>query len=343
MKKVLFLWLFMNLISPGIAQSCPPEWIQYTGRGYFYDIQSDHNHRGLPETEFKNYLLDIARTNLARQIQTHVTEHASLNKQSIEGHTSVGYASNSQFSTQVNLKLVETNTLYNPSTQEGYAIAYLDKLSGISYYKYELNLCFEKIENSLSIANNYIQSGFKGKAREELEKLNPQFSQAEEALSWLGILGLSAEHATPLLNRTGELKQQVKSRLAELQHSTVICLSCQATLSEKPYPSLQKELKGVLAQEGCSFTTDPTKADWVISITASTREYNSDQAGESSLFFVYADASISIDKQLTTQRIYEDELSTKGGHSLGFTEAGRKAYKNMCNQLSKKILEIIKQ
>ncbi len=343
MKKVLFLWLFMNLIFAGIAQSYPPEWVQYTGSGYFYDIQSDYNHRGLSETEFKNWLLDIARSNLARQIQTQVTEQASLNKQAIDGHTTVSYASNSQFSTQVNLKLVETKISYNPSTQEGYAIAYLNKVSGLSYYKYEINHHFETIENGLSIAHNYIQSGFKGKAKEELEKLNPQFFQADEALSWLGVLGLSTEQSTPLLNRINRLRQQVKSLLAELQHSTIIYLSCQATLFEKPYPSLQNELKGILAQEGCSFTTDPQKADWVICITASTREYNSDQSGKNSFYFAYTDASITIDKKLTSQRIYENELSAKGGHSLSFTEAARNAYKNLCNRLGEAILEIIKQ
>ncbi len=339
MRKTLLVGTLIALPFLGMAQSHPQEWEAYTSNGYFYNIQSDHNNKGLSETQFKSQLLDIARTNLARQIQIQVTEQALLNKQSIKGRTSIDYTSTSQFKTNVNLKLVEAKTYYNPLTQEGHAIAYINKGNGITYYRYEINQNIEEIKSHLSIADNYVQTGFKKKAKEELECLNTQFNQIDEAITWLGILGLTSEQSVPLLNHVNQLKQQVTGKVAELQHSIVICISCNATVFEKPYPSLQNELKGILAQEGCSFTTNPQKADWVIKIKASTREYNN----KDSFYFAYADASISITKQLTSQCIYEDEISKKGGHTLGFTEAARKAYKSLSNPLGKAILEIIKQ
>ncbi len=339
MRKFLLLGMFVAFPFLGVAQSHPQEWKLYTCNGYFYDIQSDCNDKGLSETQFKSRLLDVARANLARQVQTQVTEQALLNKQSVEGRTNIGYTSTSQFKTNVNLKLVETKTHYNVSTQEGYAIAYINKEKGITYYRYEINRNIEEIENRLSIAENYVQTGFKGKAKDELESLNNKFNQIDEAITWLGILGLTQEQSAPLLSSVNQLKQRLTSKMAELQHSIVVCLSCDATFLGEPYPSLQKELKGILAQEGCSFTTNPQKADWVIQIKASTREYNN----EGSFYFAYADASVFIDKRITSQRIYENEFSAKGGHPIGFAEAARKAYKCLSNPLGEAILEIIKQ
>lgn len=103
------LWVFLS----ANAQQYPPEWTKYTLGGYMYDIQSDSNDKNLPETDFKDYLLNIARTNLAKQVQVRVQDAANLDKQSVNGRTTITYSASTNFSTNVNLKLVETKTAYD--------------------------------------------------------------------------------------------------------------------------------------------------------------------------------------------------------------------------------------
>lgn len=338
-------WLFfcLLLISFGVkAQQYPPEWGKYTYGGYMYDIQSDSNDRNLSETDFKDYLLNIARTNLAKQIQICVQDVAELNKLSVNGRTAITYSSSTSFSTDVNLKLVETMTTYSPISKMGYAIAYIDRDAARNYYKNELTLVYNKISNSISLAENFINAGFKSKAQTELESSLKQFALVDEPLFWMNIFGASQSELTEWQERFNMAEQRVKQMLADLKHGTVICLSCNADIFGRPYPALQNELKGILAADGCSFTDNPADADWVITVVCNAREHTNVNIGNSGSCFSYVDARIVIDKVVTSQRIYEDEISVKGGHTFGYDEAAKAGYKEIKQQLGKIIKENIK-
>lgn len=321
------------------AQECPPEWVKYTYGGYFYDIQSDNNNRNLSETDFKNYLLNIARVNLAKQIKVSVQDVAQLNKVSVDGRTAISYVSNTAFSTDVDMKLVETKTLYNSASREGYAIAYIDRDAARDYYKNELTLIHNKINNSVVLADNFVSAGFKSKAQTELETSLKHFASVDEPLFWMNIFGASQSELSEWQQRFNAAEREIKRKLADLKHATVIYLSCKANIFGKPYPTLQNELKGILAADGCSFTNNPANADWAITITCAAREYSNVKVGNTSSYFSYVNAQIAIDKVLTSQRIYEDEISVKGGHIFGYPEAAKAG----CKELKQQIGEIIKE
>lgn len=333
MKRIGVILLFLAAFLGVSAQECPPEWVKYTYGGYFYDIQCYNNNRNLSETDFKNYLLNIARTNLAKQIQVQVHDVAALDKSSINGRTTVTYSSSTSFSTDVNLKLVETKTLYNPASRSGYAIAYIDRDAARSYYKNELVLVYNKICNSAALADNYVSAGFKSKAQNELEASLQHFGAVDESLFWMNIFGESQQVLSDWQQRFNAAEQDVKRKLADLRHGTVIYLSCSADIFGKPYPTLQNELKGELAADGCSFTDTPENADWAITITCTSREYSNVKVGNSSSYFSYVDAQIVIDKVTTSQRICEDEVSAKGGHTFGYAEAAKAGYKDIKQQI----------
>ncbi len=343
MKRVWFLICLLWISFGTKAQQYPPEWVKYTYGGYIYDIQSDINNRNLSETDFKNYLLNIARTNLAKQIEVRVQDAAELSKLSVNGRTAIAYSSNTVFSTDVNLKLVETRTSYNPVSKTGYAIAYIDRNAARDYYKKDLTLIYNRINNSIVLAENFIASGFKSKARSELDSSVKQFGHVDEPLFWMNIFGSSQSDLSEWLDRFNNAEQTVKRMLADLQHGTVICLSCNAEILGKPYPALQNELKGILAADGCSFTDSPTEADWVITVTCKAKEYSNVKVGSSNTYFSYVNAQIVIDKVITSQRIYEDEISVKGGHTFGYEEAAKAGYKEIKQQIGKIIKEKIVQ
>ena len=341
MKRIGAILLLLTAFLHVDAQECPPEWVRYTYGGYIYDIQSDNNNRNLSETDFKNYLLNIARTNLAKQIKVSVQDVAQLNKVSVDGRTTIGYTSSTRFSTDVDMKLVETKTLYNSATREGYAIAYIDRDAARSYYRNELMLVYNKINNSVALADNFVEAGFKSKAQGELEKSLSQFGNVDEPLLWMNIFGTPQNELGDWQERFSVLEQNIKRKLAEFKHGTSICLKCTADVFGKPYPSLQNELKGMLAADGCNFVDNPSDADWVITVTCSSKEYTNIRVGNSSSYFSYVNAEIAIDKMATSQRIYEDEIMVKGGHTFGYPEAAKAGYKDIKQQLGKIIKENI--
>lgn len=200
-------------------------------------------------------------------------------------------------------------------------------------------LICNKMENSIVLAENFIEAGFKSKAKSGLEASLLQFALTDEPLFWMNIFGTSQQDITEWTERISTNEQTVKRLLAELKHATTIYLSCTTDVFGKPYPTLQNELKGILSADGCNFTANPADADWSITITCSAREYSVVNMGNSKSYFSYVDAHVVIDKVTTSQRIYEDGVSVKGGHTFGYSEAAKAGYK----EISQKIGKIIKE
>ena len=109
------------------------------------------------------------------------------------------------------------------------------------------------------------------------------------------------------------------------------------------YNALKGEIQGALSPMGCTFVRSGSEADWVITIAATAREYNKSDFGGVSSYFAYVDAKISIEKGATGQRIYEDAISEKGGHTHNYEQAARQAYKDISPKISKIIKEQIQQ
>ena len=341
MNRIIAL-AFLLLVGLSVkAQSYPLEWSRYANEGYFFDIESGSNDEQTDETKFRNDLLDLARANLSKQIQVKVEEVSQLDKTAINGVTDIHYSSSRRFTTDLNLKLTKTESHTDMVTGKVFAIAYTNKREACQYYENELQMLLSKTDNAFQIAENYVQQGFKKKAKGELQQALAYLGSAEEAFFWFNIFGMSERQMQQHLDQTHQREQSIKSRLAELKHSTVYCLVCTADLFGESYPNLENEIKGGLSVSGCSFTDDPATADFVIRIEAAAREYNKAKIAGSEAYFAYVDAAISVEKNVTEQRIFEDEISVKGSHTLGFEAAAREAYKNTSKNIVKHLQENI--
>ncbi len=333
-------WIILCVLGIGLccrAQSYPPEWINYTSGEYLYDLQSDRNDGNRSGTELKAYLLNIARTNLAKQIQVRVQDIARLEKEAVDGRSSISYSSQTTFSTDVELKLVETKSLYDATSKTVYAIACIHRETACNYYNNELAILYNKVGNALVLADNFIAAGFKAKAQAELESALKCWDPIDANLLWINIFGASQAEVVGWQERFNASEQQIKARLADLKHATAIYLVCEADIFGQRSSDLQNKLKGVLAAKGCNFVTTPTNADWVITIRASAREFNAPTTFGVKTYHAYLDATIAIDKVATSQRIYEDTVSEKGSHTLSYRKAARAA----CNDLSKRLGQTI--
>ena len=339
MKKIIATVLFVVVGLVAQAQNYPSEWVKYTSDGYFHDIESGHNSQNLTESRFKNDLLDLARANLSKQIQVQVAEVSQMDEKVIDGHSSILYTSMLNVSTDVDMRLAETRTQFDPSSEKIYVIAFINKEEACNYYKNDVQMRISNLNNALNIADNFIRTGFKAKAKTELQNALLQFEGAGKSFFWLNVFGMPQYQQNQLLDQVHQLEQTVKAKIAELEHGTTYCVVCRADNFGKAYPKLQNELKGELSKMGCNFVDDPESADYVIHVEASSREYNKLSNAGGTAYFTYVDAAVAIDKNATGQRIFEDEISVKGSHTISFEESGRDGYK----KISKEICDLLKE
>ena len=261
-----------------------------------------------------------------------------MDKQVVNGRSSILYSSSKNFSTDVDMSLVETKSHFNEEQGKFYVLVYIDKAASTTYYENEVKMLISNSSNALTIADNYIGSGFKQKAKTELQKALLQFDNAGKSFFWLNVFGFDENRIQGYLKQVNEKEQAIKQKISDLEYGTTYCVVCEADLFSKRYVKLGNEVKGNLAASGCNFVDEPAKADIVIRIKASARKYNEFQGA----FFTYIDASVTIDKNATGQRIFEDEVSIKGGHTLGYDEAARDGYKQITKEITKLLKENIK-
>lgn len=341
LRTVALTCLLSGVFGAYAKHAAPKAWSEYTTPLYLYDIQTDKNDRDVSESDFIGNLLDIARTNLAKQIQLYVNDTAILKKDAIDGRTSVQYSAQTKFVTDVNLKLVHTKTSYNPNDKTGAVIAYIDRKEAREFFAKNLSVAHNNISNIIRTAEDYISKGFKKKAAAEFKTASPYFRNVDEDLLWLNTFGASESEISLWKESFNESENIIKNRLADLEHGTVIFLTCTADLFGNPYTSLENEIKGILAKEGCSFTTHATDADWIIDISCHIGQTSSSQFGNNTVYVSYVDAVIKVDKTATGQTVLEDEIRAKGSDTRGFKEAATDAYKKIKTEATEKLKSLI--
>ena len=330
MKNTLSIALLLVVGAVALAQGHPAEWSRYTTDAYYYDIES---------AATKHAALDQARSNLARQIEVRVREVSKMDKQAVNGHSSVLYSSSRITSTDVDMNLAETKSHYDAASGKHYVIVFIDKAAACTFYENELKILISNANNTLGIAGNLVATGFKSRAKTEYQKLIQSLEGVDKPFFWLNVFGLESRLLHGYLTQVQDVEQTAKQMLADLEYGTTYCVVCDADLLGKRYTKLANEVKGALAPEGCNFVDDPSAADYVIRITASARKYNTFQGA----YFTYVDAAVSIDKSATAQRIFEDETTVKGSHTLSYDEAARDGYKKISKEIVKLLKDKIKQ
>lgn len=327
--KHLFIALFLVASVVATAQNYPSDWAKYTSDRYFHDVESASG---------KQAALELARTSLARQVQVRVSEVSQMNKDVVNGRSTIFYSSSKTFFTDVDMNLAETKSYYNEAAGKYYVLVYIDKVAACTFYENEVRMLISNTDNTLGIAGNYIATGFKQKAKAELEKMLKQFDGAGKSFFWLNVFGFDEVQLHRYLTKLQDNEQTAKQWLADLEYGTTYCVVCDADLFGKKYLKLANEVKGELSASGCNFVDDPSLADYVIRISASARKYNEFQGA----YFTYVDATVTVDKSATSQRIFEDEVSEKGSHTINYDEAARDGYKKISKAIVKMLKDNIK-
>ena len=359
MKKPLLTSLFCWAMTAFTAfAQMPPAWtdhdlrhIDYPDSEYFTGYAEGAPTGSERQEVATQRLKDAARVEAVSTIRIHITNQSTNDMVSQQLSTMDGDFWNamntftSSTTTTVDMKIpgLQIESWRNSQTGTISAFAYVKKSTLIRQLEKQITVALTKVEMSLDQVDQLIATGQKLQARSAAEKALPLFAEVDEAQKLLEAVDTDATEETLMLSETRQLQQRLMAMVAQLKNALTICLKADAKIFSTAYPALQEELKGALSQLGCNFVTDPITADWTINISAQAREYNTVTMGDVNTYFAYVDATVSITKTATGQRVYENIFTEKGGHTHNYQQAAREAYKYLTPKIRKVVEEQVKQ
>lgn len=355
MKKLLIV-IFSILSLTTFSQQ--PDWYDDNQRAFNYPVKqyfvgfAEGQKRSNESLEaVMSRIKNAARVEAVSTIRVHVQNTTNINGlsrtlESMEGtfYQSIEeFSSHTQTSVEMEIPGLQIESWRNPQTGKIAAFAYVKKATLIRQLEKKITVGLTKIETSLDQIDQLIATGQKIQARELAQKTLPQFYEIDETQKILAAVDENADEETLQLQETRTLQHRLTDIIANLKNGINIYLICNAYMFGQTYNALKGEIQGALSPMGCTFVRNTQEADWIITVTATAREYNKSDFGGVSSYFAYVDAKISIEKGATDQRVYEDAISEKGGHTHNYEQAARTAYKDISPKISKIIKEQIQQ
>lgn len=343
MMMNLFLLVASAVFALPLASGYPDEWAHYTSPACVYDVQSGQNDGSMSETSFRNYLVDLARTNLAKSVKINISDRAELAKQVLDGRTSVSYFSSTAFSADVELSLVKTASVYDKSTKTGYAIAYIEKQAALDFYRNAALMAFDELEVCLRAAENYIAEGLVPRAKERCAAADGIMDKVRSDLFLINFFGAGKDELSDLSAKANEYARRIGVIESKNVRGTLICLDCrlEEEAHDEEVDEFEKKLKGLVSKSGCSFTDSAETADWTVSVDLESAEYNVAEIGGMKVYSVYANAGLTAKKNKGVPLTIEDAVSQKGVHTLGYEEARRDAYGKLAEKVAEQVSMIL--
>lgn len=355
MKKLLIILLSAVSLT-AVAQQ--PAWYDdnqrmadYPLEKYFTGFSEGQRNSGENSSTVLKRISDAARAEAASTIRVRVKNTTTNNglSQTIESMSGTFYRSVEEFesktttSTDIQIPGLQIETWTNPVNGTIAAFAYVKKTTLIRQLEKTMTVGLTKIETSLDQIDQLIATGQKIQASDLAQKTLPQFYEIDETQKILAAVDENADEETLQLQETRTLQHRLTELIAQLKHGINIYLSCSADMFGTNYSSLKGEIQGELSKLGCTFVNDAKQSDWAVYVKAPARQYNKHTTGNVSSYFCYVDANIVIEKTATGQRIYEDVISEKGGHTINYEQAARQAYRDISPKLSAIIKQQIQQ
>lgn len=354
MKKYFLKILILSFAPALLFAQVAPDWWESSSRAMHYPkdkwftgfILGEQQPGERIEDTFAR-LKDEARIEAAASVKTLVQKEmfSSNNSEMIQTssdfdeHVTEVLRSKTLISVNVEIPGLKVDAWQDPNSHQIAAFAYALRSEVERKTEKRITALLSKLELILLNADELIDSGQKMQARQTAEKALPIFVEIEELQKLL--LSISDDIDALQLNEANRLRKQFINLLTFLKHGIIIYIAAKCELFDETYDTFIRQVTGQLSDMGCEFTNTVENADWAINITSSAREYNKTDFGGVSLYTVYADGTLTIDKMITHQRIYQDEINVKGTHTISYKEAARQAYKELINQISSIIKEQI--
>lgn len=341
-NRTIFSVLFLSSFFIVKAQN-DPAWLmeswrttQYPPSTFITGFAQDSKNKSETIAEATERVKNFARANLSESILASVKSiNESYSQSILEGKkesVSETFKSQINISTDIEINGIKLETFVKENIVYGFAFA--NKYEIIGFYKANLNMQVQQIEGYISTALELERNNEKNKAKEEFNKVVPVFDQIATSQGILSAVDKNISDEDLKMKQTMQFYNEVVQANARLAQGIVVFITTNEDLfNEKTY-SIENNLKAILAANGCRFTKLEEEADWKVEIMATTREFNY----SNNVYFSYVDAVVKLFKAPTDKHVFQDELSQKGAHSKSYRDAARKAYEEISNPISEKIL-----
>jgi len=339
MKKILLLLplLLFSMLTFGqkLQWITDKERLEYYPREQYltgYAINIGRNTK-----EFSEALKASAKAELAENIQVSV-QSAKVNYRSeVDGNFSESFVATTLTFADADLNGLKIEYYYDNNTQTGYAFAYVNKPELRGYYKARITFIIQQIESTLNNAAQLEKDGNKGRAKKMYEEAGLQFNDLQIAQSLLIAVGCDEESMQ--IEKSLSLKSATTQALAQMQTAIIVYIESREDIFGRQVNILAPKLKALLSQHGCSYTNEQARADWMLSIMATTRRGQEVEG----IYFSFLDATVSLIDQHTGKEIYGNNFTDLKGGGLDYESAGRKAYDASLQHISKEIVASIEK
>jgi len=345
LKRAVLLLLCITTLNIVKAQK-EPAWLmqswrteQYPSNVFITGFAQDDKNSNETLAEATERLKDLARTNLSESILASVKSVSDNYIQSITEDGSETFTEKFQYETQITTDLEINGIRVEAYSKDNivYGFAYANKYEIIGYYKANLNMFVQQIEGFISTAKELEEQREKNKARTEFNKTLPIFTEVTKAQGILSAVDKNATEDDLKMEKTMKLYNEIVQANARLEQGIYVYIVTNEDIFGEKTMAIENHLKGILAENGCSFTKDKDVADWKVKINASSREYNY----SNNVYFSYVDAKVELFKAPSDKHVFQDEFSYKGAHSKSYNAAAGKAYTEVSKPISEKILNWI--
>ena len=345
MKRLLLFLFCMSPVWLSAAQPTPPDWVdpvlreeRYPAGTYFTGFVSVSRNQYEDKEAAYARVRQEARVEAVASIQVSVEQTVEHFLQNTQNHGDVSTYEVMTMRSGIKTTIKDVPGLNvevweNTKTGDICAFAWVKSADLYKKLMRRIAVNLSKAEAVLNSVETRAGSGDKMQARHMLAEISPILDGIEnDQFIMLGIDATTTDEDLSL-RESKQVKERFLSLTAKLKNSIAVCIDCTAELFGTSYMALKSEIQGALSDLGVMFVDDADRADWVIRITARAREYNKVDYGNASAYFVYTDAQISIEKTADGKRIYENSISEKGTHTLGYEQAARDAYEHLSVQL----------
>ena len=203
--------------------------------------------------------------------------------------------------------------------------------------KNNLSQKFVRIESIMQTSNNLMNDGEKAKARYQCELAQTIMTDIRRIQDSMLITEPTISIEMLEQQRFEKLQNEITLLSAQLAQALMVYFESSEDLFGKQESVITNKLKSKLAINGCSFTNDSSKADFILTIEAETRESST----VNNLVFCYADVNLELYDTHKQKSVYSNNISEKGG-STTKEKAARKAMEKAADVIMDNIVKWIK-
>ena len=336
--KILLL-LLVGCVPLVLMAQTPPTWLHsqvrdanYPPDVYFSEFTEGNLQSGESVSALLDRLKSDAKRGTAGNIRTLIESVVEkTDRQTSYDHdlrfTSI-YQDFTRQTANADIANIHTESYYDEQRRWGYAFAYVKKSELVTYYRAQIGYQLQQVEDAIKLSSSLLESGQKAHARKVCEDALSPLSKTEFAQDLLTAI-VPGDTTGMQLSRYAQNKKSLLQSLINLEQSIYIYLKCSETNFGQPVRIFAPELKRLLANNQCSFTEDPTQADYKITVSASTRKHDGNVAfGDGTFKFSYADVEVEVYSNYKQMVIYDEVVTKKNeGDVATYESAGRNALK----------------